>query len=253
MEEGEDNNILVQNLLSQNDELPTPLKCEVMGKLKMEERIASLGYFLLPSTTANSPGYPGLLVAIRAEPTGEHYDPEVLHVHLRTTDGLARWCDLARQPLLHAPEQVVLGRLSLRDRVDKRVDFFTFGGCLDITTTAKETIYTLTSPAPILELTGRRDEISDQLTTEVEALMAGYLARWGRNNDGLVRCLVQQEPLVLYVACLKSLYRQYQQVSLFRQEYPQFYTMLRSERERLANENAWTHIQPDLEALLRPC
>jgi hypothetical protein len=34
------------------------------------------GYYLLPKFHPHSPGYTGLLVAIRERPTGMHFDPE---------------------------------------------------------------------------------------------------------------------------------------------------------------------------------
>ncbi|MFQ5814516.1 MAG: hypothetical protein ACE5I2_15160 [Anaerolineae bacterium] len=49
----------------------------------------------------------------------------------------------------------------IRDRVDKVVGFFTYGGWLESISVPGETVYSLRSPAPILELTDVM--VSDEL------------------------------------------------------------------------------------------
>ena len=49
------------------------------------------GYYLLPKSHWNSPGYTGLLVAIRADPSRMHYDPQSIRLRLRDKHGEATW------------------------------------------------------------------------------------------------------------------------------------------------------------------
>jgi hypothetical protein len=218
----------------------------------METTVARWGYLLLSPSHPASPGSPGLIVTIRSRPTAAHYDPETLCVRLVTPDGLERSVDLTQTTPVATPERVVIGKLSLRDRVDKRVDFFSFGATLEQTVAAHETVYALTSPAPILELSDRTDEIPDLLAAEVEALIAGCQALWGRNWEGYVRRRNQLDPLQLYISCLKSIFRLYREVRFFRNEHPEFYSMLLMEKELLIHEKSWTSNIPELESLLCP-
>jgi hypothetical protein len=50
-------------------------------------------------------------------------------------------------------------------------------------------VYTLRSPAPILELTEPEDSVPAQLASETEAMMGQVQARWGSNDAGFARRL----------------------------------------------------------------
>lgn len=94
------------------------------------ELMQNWGYYLLPKSHRDSPGYAGLLVAIRQQPTGEHFDPRRLHLRLRDVKGIVEWRTLDWLTPLEASAHACPGRLILRDRFDKSVEFFTFGGSL---------------------------------------------------------------------------------------------------------------------------
>lgn len=143
-----------------------------MDEQSVLELMKHWGYFPLPKPHPDSPGYSGLPVAIREQPTGKHFDLQTLHLRLRDEKGLARWRTLSwLSPLQAGTDHACAGLITLRDRSDKRVDFFTFGGTLEETSAPGEIVYALRSPAPVLELTAHDETVPDQLASETELLM----------------------------------------------------------------------------------
>lgn len=96
------------------------------------EAVKDLGYQLLPQTHRHSPGGSGLVVAIRKEPIGKHFDPKTMYLRLRDAHRMAKQRSLSL--LSPGPDSVRVcpGRVILRDRLDKRVELFTFGGTLEV-------------------------------------------------------------------------------------------------------------------------
>jgi hypothetical protein len=53
-----------------------------MDEQSILHRMEHWGYYLLPKSHRESPGYTGLLVAIRETPTREHFDPESIRLRI---------------------------------------------------------------------------------------------------------------------------------------------------------------------------
>lgn len=208
----------------------------------------------MPQPHPYSPGYSGLLVAVRAVPSVRHFDPETIRLTV---------CDRAGCPSevvlgLRAPRETSFrvgpGRIHLRDRFDKEACFFIFGGDMEVVSVPGETVYALRSPAPVLELAARllKQGVADQLAIEVEAMLAHEQARWGADEWGFACRLCATEPLELYVACIHSLLDQCRRVAARRELYPQFYHMLLAERGWLLERGDWPASPPTIESLLAP-
>ena len=210
------------------------------------------GYYLLPRSHPSSPGYTGLLVAIRETPTEAHFDPKTIRLQVRDEGGAATRITLGLRSPFQRSRHVCLGRVVLRDRVDKRVDFFVLGGSLDIAMEPGETVYALRSPAPILEVTDHLESISDQLAFETEAMIGEMQARWGTNDQGFARRLSQVDPLQFYLASLHSVLARYGRAPTLQESFPHFYRMLLEEKEWLTAEGQWSATLPALEELLAP-
>ncbi len=158
------------------------------------------------SRIAVSPPRYRLAVALRPAPTCQHYDPEELHVPVAsdksTVDTLSVHHPFARP----GEYRVVPGRIRLRDRKDKAVSFFSFGGELNIQTSATRTYCTLVSPAPIIGLHAS-GSFTETLAFEVETLLARQRAAACRHRGAFEERLVRVDPLMLYIACLMELDR----------------------------------------------
>jgi hypothetical protein len=218
----------------------------------MDELVKDWGYTLLDPLHPDSPGFGGLVVAIRAKPTGKHFDPQVLHLHLCNSKGEAGGMALswiAPQPASH---HLCPGRVFLTDRVDKRVQFFTFGGSLEMTMRPDQVIYTLRSPAPFLELLGQEDKIPDQLAFETESLLSRAMVQWGQDEHGFERCLGEVDPLRFYTAVLHSLLLRHKEVEAMETVYPELDDAFLSEKRWLKAQGLWPAEPLTLEDLLCP-
>ncbi|MFN8455411.1 MAG: hypothetical protein U0401_12215 [Anaerolineae bacterium] len=205
-------------------------------------QMADWGYHLLPPAHPHSPGYTGLLVAFRPQPTRVHYDPESLHLRLRQ-DNLADWETLTIDSPLHPSQQVCPGPVTLRDRLDKRVDFFTFGGTLTVEADPGEVVYLLESPAPVLELTPSEDDLGRLLAVEVEMMLSVFQARWGADDRGFLERLAQLEPFQFYTASLESILMRYERSHALKEGNHHLFTALSREKEWLIETGQWP-IQP---------
>jgi len=172
-----------------------------------------LGYRFHVTDQATTIGYPSLGVVLHKEPTDHFFDPE--HVSLLVTPA-----SINNRPVEHlvvesdwhggAHYEVCAGRIVLTDREDKTVEAFTFGGDLDIHPSDDYTTATISSSAPILDLSfdNRPPSLSLLLAAEVEVEMAARRAYWSSHKPGeFERRLARlaDNPVQLYQACLLKL------------------------------------------------
>lgn len=215
-------------------------------------QVASWGYYLLPKSHPQSPGHPGLLIAIRQMPTEKHFDPEAVQLHLCGSDGGAEAVTLTLTSSLHGSGRVCPGLVILHDRVDKRADFFVFGGSLEASFSPGETIYSLASAAPILPVTTDSQSFSNQLAFETQAMIGGMLARWGAYDKAFEQRLAQVDPFELYLASLHSILQRYEKAPALRHSFARFYAALAQEKQWLAQAQQWPAHPVGLDGLLAP-
>ena len=218
----------------------------------LSELIAGQGFALLPPSHHGSLGCSGLLVAIRKQPTSEHFDPERLILALRDDSGVHRWRTLS---LLSPPlksVRVCPGRMILEDRFEKRLEFFTFGGTLDVITRLGEMQCFIRSPVPILELVAEKETVVEHLASEAESLWAEIRARWGIDDDGFERRLAQVAPLQLYTATLHSILSRWESAPVLEQTYHESWEVLCHEKQWLVAQGLWPSTPLTLELLLAP-
>ncbi|MGE5140398.1 MAG: hypothetical protein ACM3JD_13105 [Rudaea sp.] len=203
------------------------------------EQMEHWGYYLLPPTYAESPGYTGLLVALREHPTLKHFDPESLSIPLVRPDGRI---EETRMTLEHpsAAARVCIGPVALTDRKNKQERFFTYGGTLESTSVPGETVYSLRSSAPILWLSAQGTCGGDHLASETGLLLAETRAGFGEREDEFYRRLSSLEPLALYVACLYSIFEDYEHSPDLRDSFPECHMLLHKEKRWLERVGLWT-------------
>lgn len=213
-------------------------------------RMEDWGYYLLPKSHPDSPGYTGLIIAIRKIPTRLHFDPESIHLRLSDENNLASWMTLRLNSPVSKSMQVCPGRVVLTDRVNKRIYFFVFGGTLEAVTIPGERVYSVYSPAPVLVVTKDLESFPDQLVFEVEALLGKIQAKWGSNDRGFARRLAQIDPFQFYLASLQTILETYKKNKVLRESWPGFYSELLKEKTRVVQEGQWPTIPLRLEDLL---
>jgi len=230
---------------------PTPTQ-KYMDEQSILRRMEYWGYYLLPKSHPNSLGYTGLVVPIRETPTGEHYDPESIHLRIIEKDKDMYWATFRLKVLFQKSRNIGPGQVTLRDRTDNRVKFFTFGGLLEAVSVPGETVYSLRSPAPILDLNGSLESVADQLAFETEAMIAKQDARWGLNERGFLRRLAEADPFEFYLATLYSILQHYEQYSALRMSFRHFYAALLREKKWLLEADQWPLIPRELNQLFDP-
>lgn len=208
------------------------------------------GYSLLPPSHRASPGAAGLVVTIRAKPTGKHFDPERIMLHTLGVQNKPERLTLERKPPQTMNSRVCMGDVTLVDRLNKSVEFFTFGGCMEFAQQPDETIYTLRSPAPILQLFPDMENIQDQFVSEVELELSALHARCGAHDGEFERHLAGLDAESLYGALLRELWRKYSSSKPLQATFPHLYKMLAHEVEWLEQNSAWREWGPSLDDVI---
>jgi hypothetical protein len=160
-------------------------------------------YFHLPDPGMEW-GSPQLDVNLRTDPTGMHFDPETLRVKAADQYDRIEHLEIYNPWPFRKRLQVVLGDVIMRDRKDKVVEAFTFGGTLEIEQAEVCTHCSLTSPVPIIDL---RDEklVIQMLAEETKALIARRRADFEPDNEEFEKQLQRADVKQLYFGILKSL------------------------------------------------
>lgn len=214
--------------------------------------IAEAGYRLLDPPHPASPGGTRLLIALRQTLTERHYDPERIDLSRADPDRGVGQVRLTLASLPTGRWLLCAGPVVLRDRFDKRVHFFTYGGTLDIYGNNGLAVCVLTSPAPIVEMSNEPDNVAEQLASETEALLARMHAIWRTNDHGFLQRLVEIDPLELYAATILQLLKTYEHNPALRHSFHRFYGLLLKEQDWLQGLGRPQSSSIPLDALLAP-
>jgi hypothetical protein len=182
----------------------------------------ALGYVFSPPCSPDYPMYRQLDVFLPAEPTELHFDPEVVRFMVTSPIWGTEWIKV-RHPWQGKEEHPVIPScMFIRDRVDKVVEAFTFGGDLHILTEEELTRCTLKSPAPILPL-NNGTSVTTIFAEEVEIQLAERRAVWDVAHPKVPfeEQLAKVDPFDLYLACLEEF-----QLKFFHLPYLQSESML---------------------------
>jgi hypothetical protein len=222
-----------------------------MNEESLFDLMKDWGYYTLETPHPGSPGYTGLVVAIRKQPTAKHFDPETVHLCRRDDYGLPKGTTLSLiSPLAEEAGTVCPGIIRLRDRIGKEVDFYTFGGSLETAVRPGEMVVVVRSPAPILELTDKEETVQDELAAETGALLGRVEINWLEDEKGFSHRLASVDPLQLYVATVNSLLQQFEEDPTLAQgcEAP-LYQVIQRERDWLISQDQWPENSPSVEEL----
>lgn len=196
-----------------------------------------------------------MLVAMRRRPTDEHYDPERLTILLADERGALGPAILNRHARFARPSKVSPGHIYITDRVGKRLDFYGFGGTLNVVRVTEFephfTLFIIESPAPLMALNGvLGHRVEDQLVDSAEALYARLRARHAGERLDMLQLLSQISPLSLYAACVESMWRMYRRSPALPTVFAEFYRLLGREHQWLSGLNGTGPAMVPLETVL---
>jgi hypothetical protein len=196
------------------------------------------------------PGHPQLDITLWEVPTQRHFDPEQVHFEIT---GSGRPEKLTITHPWTGPRQfrVCAGRIYIDDRKHKRVEAFSFGGNLEITSKPELTICRLSSTAPIFDMV-ELDSLSTTIATEAEVLLAERRADWDpKHPHTFEQHLATAVPLELYACCLTALHGKFApHLEHHDKLYHQLVHFAASEIKYLQESGQWPAVVPPLAEIL---
>lgn len=207
-----------------------------------------LGYIFFPSELPHHPGHPRLDVILTKVPTERHFDPLKVQFQIVSSPNHVNHLTIHHPWTVGEKYRVAVGRIFIRDRIDKTVEAFSFGGELKIFSDQNRTICALTSPAPIFDLYTAHN-LPMWLTAEAEILLAQQRALGLLHHDAEFDThLSSLDPLLLYASCLQALQeRSWPVPDEVYGEGPHF---VEAEIKRLQKAGEWPLLVPNLAELL---
>jgi hypothetical protein len=202
-------------------------------------RLTHLGFLLVshfPPGAADSE----LLVSMRASPTLEHFDTELIRYWRTGQDRRGHPAELDRRSPVPLRERFSWGKVELVDRLGVENEFVTLGGELWADQAEPgEIVAVLRSPAPILRI-GGHSQAADLVAPELAAFF-GRLMVPIDFDPGVEEAVAAADPVTRYATFLAFESDRYHGHLLLRQEHPEQARIVAEEAQRLrtARPDAW--------------
>ncbi len=169
--------------------------------------LTDLGFSLVNGDDPTMPGGANLLVALRAEPTLHHFDPESLS-YWRFDGERGRLAFLDRETQILGERPFSWGRIRIVDRLKVENDYLGFGGTLRVADVDPGTrVIQFHAPAPIYRFAGHSQGL-DWLTDEVGAFF-GRLMVPIDFQGGAEQVVGKAGPRALYAAFVQDAWRRF--------------------------------------------
>lgn len=179
----------------------SPLPDESRWPEEVGRILADLGFELREADHSGSDETSHLFVALRPEPTLQHFDPETIDYWV-VDGGRGRPAQLDRGGRLPVITDYSWGRIKLTDRLGVENEFLSFGGALRAQMTADATVLIdFRSQAPILRWSGH-SQASDPLAADVGAFFARLMVPIDF-APGAEALISKAAPLTLYCAYIQ--------------------------------------------------
>jgi hypothetical protein len=191
--------------------------------------LVDLGFLVNPDLP-DRPGPARLLLAMRAEPTLRHYDPEAVEYWV-TQDGRGRRRILNRETRLPIEATFSWGLIKIVDRLHVTNEYLTFGGHLSADAVDGVVIAVFTSPAPLLSR-GGHSQGWDPGAEKLGAFFGRFLLAIDY-APGFEARVATADPVVRYAAFLADTMARYRASSVLRAEQPDLWALLQAEERRL--------------------
>ena len=167
------------------------------------------GYSFSPKREQHSPGHPRLDITIASEPSDKYFDPIEVQLSILASKDWGHPHQLDHIKIFHPWPNLPAyragpGMIIIMDRNGKEVEVFSFGGELQIKTDEQNTVITLESGAPIIEI-DTASHVVKTLIDETKILLAQRRAAWGRDEAQFESRLADIPPEKLYAVCLEQI------------------------------------------------
>lgn len=202
------------------------------------ELLANWGFLAQPDLP-DQPGPAYLLVAIRAHPTLEHYDPELVEFWVTDEHGHGVQETISYASRLPREIEFSWGRISAVDRLGVTNRYLTFGGHLRAERIDGDVICIFSSPAPLLRR-GGHSQGWDSGAQSVGGFFGRFRAASGYAH-AFERLAGDTDPVARYAAFVCEFVTRYRRSEYLRDQYPRLWTIMLTEERRLQKEHpqAW--------------
>ena len=187
-------------------------------------------------------------IFISSIPTEKHFDVLRAHFFVKTKEGIVKRLKITHPWTYEDVTRVCTGVIILEDRNKKEEEAFTFGGQLKIKSEELQTVCTVVSTAPILEIS-RAIPLHRMLVEEMEILFAERQAKYASHHEYEAK-LGNADPLDLYLACLEKLREKFEHFPQMDNEYLRFLRYLHTEEHRLEAAGLFRKPRPELDDIL---
>lgn len=186
-------------------------------------------------------------VFISSMPTEKHFDVYRLRLTVQNPHGRIENYSIVHPWHYSKEAAVCAGVVLLEDRNGKREEAFIFGGSLMIEVKELQTVCTLTSPSPILEIS-RAAPLDKLFIDEVQLLLAEYRVRFKAPLQ-FEEKLFDTDPFDLYIACLFRIADKFEQFPKRDETYERLLVELHAQLHRLDAVGLIKSIHPTLDDL----
>ena len=197
--------------------------------------LAHLGFVLRDGLLLGTTPGPRLLVALRDQPTLEHFDPEEV-TFWEARDGRGRGAFIDRETSLPLTRPFAWGRIEVTDRIPESNQFLSFGGTLLAEACdERETLLAFTSRAPIVRWAGHSQGV-DPLADEIGSFFARLMVPIDF-QDGAESRIAATDPEAFYAAFLAHSAARLHPGGLLRETFPALAGFVDHERRRLSHDS----------------
>lgn len=212
------------------------------------------GYQFHPSLYSPALGHPRVDIYLTSEPVGRFFDTFQASFSVISDGNIKELC------IEHPWEEwmggqgakVVAGRFHLREKDADALYGFSLGGEITIQNLGDATLCTLTSSAPIFNLSDNPEALGVGIANEIEGLLAKREAAWGENSSGYSQKLAEADPLTLFIVVIYHLELEIQSLpaAVRSHGYQEIFHQLKQARQILEQAGVWPEKIPDIQEIL---
>ncbi|MHA1937822.1 MAG: hypothetical protein ACW97O_06385 [Candidatus Thorarchaeota archaeon] len=212
--------------------------------------VENLGYHFYHRINDPTIGYSRIGVTIRTHPTEEHFDPEEFRLRVASQERGIEYLYVTHPWSGEEHYRACVGHVAIKDRKEKFINAYTFGGDLRIKADSEKTTCDLISPVPCFRIEGV-NTISKLLAQETDILLAKIAAETGYNEIVFEQKISSIDPVLIYGACLVSIQSYYENFDHDEIDYIlDLIQFIKHEKERLQMARALPFPIPELIELL---
>ncbi|UCE00018.1 MAG: hypothetical protein JSV42_04670 [Chloroflexota bacterium] len=186
-------------------------------------------------------------IFISSIPTDKHFDVIRCHVFVKTPKAVTERLTISHPWVYEKEAELCAGFIIMEDRKGKKEEAFTFGGNLTILEQEMQTIGTIKSSAPILEISGATP-LHKLFTEELQIIFAKRQAAYS-NHFEYEALLCQADPFELYLACLRELTEKLENFPPEDEDYLELLIYLHSQEHRLREAGLGKKPKPTLDEI----